>query len=186
MSAATSVSLASRPLILYLDTSALVKLYAEEPGRQEVQDSVHAAHVVAVSEIGYVEACSALARKEREGLFNAAEHDDAVDQLQEDYREVYLSRPVSGDLIARAGALARKHALRAYDAVHLATALALREESDELARRGQEEPEETSPQEVSSQDADELRVTMMTFDGSLTTAASNEGLAHPQQTSHEE
>jgi len=172
-------------LILYLDTSALVKLYAEEPGRQEVQDSVQAARVVAVSEIGYVEACSALARKEREGLFTAAEHDDAVDQLQEDYREVYLSRPVSGDLIARAGTLARKHALRAYDAVHLATALALREESDELARRGQEEPEETSPQEVSSQDADELQVAMMTFDGSLTKAASNEGLAQPEQAPHE-
>ena len=186
MNAATSVSLASRPLILYLDTSALVKLYAEEPGRQEVQDSVQAARVVAVSEIGYVEACSALARKEREGLFNAAEHDDAVDQLQEDYREVYLSRPVSGDLIARAGALARKHALRAYDAVHLATALALREESEELAKRGQEEPEETSPQEVSSQDADELQVAMMTFDGSLTKAASNEGLAQPEQAPHEE
>ncbi len=186
MSAATSVTPAQHPLILYLDTSALVKLYAEESGRREVQDSVQAARVVAVSEIGYAEACSALARKEREGLFTADEHDDAVDQLQQDYQEVYLSRPVSGDLIARAGALARKHALRAYDAVHLATALALREESDELARRGQEEPEETSPQEVSSQDADELQVTMMTFDGSLTKAAGNEGLAHSQQTSHEE
>lgn len=178
-------------MILYLDTSALVKLYAQEPGRREVQDSVQGASVVAVSEIGYAEACSALARKEREGLFTAAEHDDAVDRLQKDYREVYLSRPVSGDLIARAGALARKHALRAYDAVHLATALALREKSDELARRGHEEPEEASSQEVSSQevssqDADELQVTMMTFDGSLTKAASDEGLAQPEQTPHEE
>jgi len=167
-------------LILYLDTSALVKLYAEEPGRQQVQSAVQVARVVAVSEIGYVEACSALARKEREGFFSADEHDAAVDQLRQDYREVYLSRPVTGDLSAYAGKLARMHALRAYDAVHLATALMLREESQEVAERGQEPPE-SSPQE-----SDELQVTMMTFDDSLTKAASNEGLAHPQQTSHEE
>jgi uncharacterized protein len=54
-------------LILYPDTSALVKLYAEEPGREEVQDAVREARIVAVSEIGYAEACSALARREREG-----------------------------------------------------------------------------------------------------------------------
>ena len=173
-------------MILYLDTSALVKLYANEPGRWEVESPVQEARVVAVSEIGYVEARSALARKEREGAFSTDEHDAAVEQLRQDFRGVYLPRPVTGEVIARAGELARKHALRAYDAVHLATALALREESDELAKRGQEEPEETSPQEVSSQDADELQVAMMTFDGSLTKAASNEGLAQPEQAPHEE
>ncbi len=124
-------------MILYLDTSALVKLYAEEPGREEVENAVREARVVAVSEIGYVEARSALARKEREGSFSTDEHDEAVAQLQQDYTEVYLSRPITGDLVARAGELARKHALRAYDAVHLATALVLREESHELAEGGQ-------------------------------------------------
>lgn len=65
-------------MILYLDTSALVKLYAEERGREEVQSAVREARVVAISEIGYVEARSALARKERERFFSKGEHDDAV------------------------------------------------------------------------------------------------------------
>ena len=167
-------------MILYLDTSALVKLYADEPGRREVESSVQGARVVAVSEIGYVEARSALARKEREGAFSTEEHDAAVEQLRQDFREVYLPRPVTGDVVARAGELAHKHALRAYDAVHLATALVLREEAQELARVARE-TEEPSPQE-----GDEPRISMMTFDASLAGAAGDEGLAHPEQPSREE
>ena len=53
---------------------------------------------MAVSEIGRVEARSALAREEREGSFSSEEHDAAVKQLQQDFREVYLLRPVTGDL----------------------------------------------------------------------------------------
>ena len=167
-------------MILYLDTSALVKLYADEPGRREVESSVQAARVAAVSEIGHVEARSALARKEREGSFSAYEHDAAVEQLRQDFHEVYLPRPVTGEVIARAGGLARKHALRAYDAVHLATALVLREETQELAEggRGTGQP---SPQE-----GDEPRVAMMTFDGALAVAADKEGLARPEQHRREE
>lgn len=166
-------------MILYLDTSALVKLYAEEPGREGVEKAVRESRVVSVSEVGYVEARSALARKEREGTFSTDEHDEAVAQLQQDYREVYLSRPITGDLIARAGELAREHGLRAYDAVHLATALLLRKESLELAEREQESGE-SSPRE-----SGEPQVAMMTFDGSLMKAADNEGLAYPHQSSRE-
>ncbi len=160
-------------MILYLDTSALVKLYAEEPGREAVENAVREARVAAVSEIGYVEARSALARKEREGSFSTDEHDEAVAQLQQDYGEVYLPRPITGDLIARAGELTREHALRAYDAVHLATALVLRQESRELAQ--------TTPREGA-----EPEVALMTFDRSLEEAASNEGLAYSPQISREE
>ena len=167
-------------MILYLDTSALVKLYAEEAGREEVENAVREASVVAVSEIGYVEARSALARKEREGSFSTDEHDEAVAQLQQDYREVYLSRPITGDLIARAGELARKHALRAYDAVHLTTTLVLREESLELVEASQALGV-SAPQEGA-----ELQVALMTFDHSLAKAASNEDLAYSPQTSREE
>jgi len=167
-------------LILYLDTSALVKLYAEEPGREAVENAIREARVAAVSEIGYVEARSALARKEREGSFSTAEHDEAVAQLQQDYGEVYLSRPITGDLIARAGGLARKHALRAYDAVHMTTALVLREESLDLMEASQEAGSS------SRQEGAELQVAFMTFDRSLTKAANSEGLAHPHQHSREE
>jgi predicted nucleic acid-binding protein len=103
-------------LILYLDTSALIKLYAEEPETEEVRDAIGEAQVITTSEIGYVEARSALARKERDGSFSTQEHDDAVEQLDRDFEEVYLLRLVSGGIIARAGDLTRQHSLRAYDA----------------------------------------------------------------------
>ncbi len=134
--------------------------------------------MVAVSEIAYVEACSALARKEREGIFSVDEHDAAVEQLQQDYREVYLSRPVTGEVIARAGGLARKHALRGYDAVHLATALVLREEAQEFAE-SRRESVESSPKESD----EELQITLMSFDVSLTKAAGKEDLNYSGQAS---
>lgn len=159
-------------MILYLDTSALIKLYAEEPETEEVRDAVEEARAVAVSEIGYVEARSALARKEREGSFSTEEHDEAAEQLERDFREYYLLRSVSGVTLARAGGLTRRHALRAYDAVHLATALALLKESRELSPR--QEPAEQASGEVK----DELWVSLMSYDGALSKAARTEGLAY--------
>jgi len=159
-------------LILYLDTSALVKLYAKERGREEVQSAVQKAKVVAISDIGYVEACSALARKEREGFFSEEEYDDAVEHLKRDFREVYLPRSVSGEVITRAGELAREHALRAYDAVHLATALTLRDEARELAAQRKEPPE------AELWESDELRVLLMAYDRPLIEASRQEDLTN--------
>lgn len=153
-------------MILYLDTSALVKLYSDEPGSDEVRGAVEAARTVAVSEVGYVEVRSALARKEREALFSAEEHDAAVQRLREDFREVYLARPVTGEVVVRAGELVREHALRAYDAVHLATALLLRKEAEEV--RGEQAGNEEGA----------FRVEFLAYDSSLMGAAREEGFAH--------
>jgi predicted nucleic acid-binding protein len=161
-------------LILYLDTSALVKLYARERGREEVENAVREARVVAISEIGYVEACSALARKEREGFFSEDEHNDAVEFLKRDFREVYFLRPVTGEIITRAGEVAREHALRAYDAVHLATALTLRDEARELAVAQEEEPTEAPL----LWESDEFQLLVLTYDHSLMEAARQEGFAY--------
>ncbi len=159
-------------MILYLDTSALVKLYAEEPGREEVQAAIEDARVVAVSEIGYVEARSALARKEREGALSEEQHDTAVEQLERDFQDIYLSCPLTGEIAARAGEFVRGHALRAYDAIHLATALALQSEVHELwARRGESAG-------TATQEGDEPpRVLLMSYDTSLAEAAHEENLA---------
>jgi uncharacterized protein len=159
-------------LILYLDSSALVKLYAEEPGTEEVRNVTSDATVVAVSEIGYVEARSALARKEREGAFSAEEHDEAVDSLRRDFWELYLPRPLTGGIIAHAGELAREHALRAYDAVHLATALSLRNEAREISARRQETTRETI------REGDEFWVRLMSYDSLLIRAAREEAFVH--------
>ncbi len=60
-------------MILYLDTSSLVKLYLEEDGRQAVRSLVDRAAVVATSVIAYPEARSAFARLRREDVLTAGD-----------------------------------------------------------------------------------------------------------------
>jgi uncharacterized protein with PIN domain len=49
-------------LILYLDTSAKAKLYADEPGSALVRQAVAKAEIIASNIIAYVETRAALAR----------------------------------------------------------------------------------------------------------------------------
>ena len=53
-------------MILFLDTSALVKLYIVEADSPVVHASVARAETVAVCRIAWAEACAALARRARE------------------------------------------------------------------------------------------------------------------------
>jgi uncharacterized protein with PIN domain len=53
-------------VILYLDTSALVKLYVREAGTSETRARVGEASLVATSRVAYPEARAALARRQRE------------------------------------------------------------------------------------------------------------------------
>ena len=55
-------------MILYLDTSALVKLYVEEENSSTVEHMVSKARIVATHLIAYVEAQAAFARLQREGV----------------------------------------------------------------------------------------------------------------------
>jgi uncharacterized protein with PIN domain len=54
-------------LILYLDTSAVVKLFIDEIGSRQIRDAVAAADGLASSLISYTEARAAFARKHRLG-----------------------------------------------------------------------------------------------------------------------
>ena len=57
---------------LYLDTSALVKLYVEEEGSATVREAIARAETVATTVIVYVEACAAFARRRREDDYREA------------------------------------------------------------------------------------------------------------------
>lgn len=111
-------------MVLYLDTSALLKLYVEEEGRELVREAVDTADTVATSTVAYAEARAGLARRFREEDFTEEEHQGAVADLDGDwptYGRLNVSDPVS----YLAGELAERHALRGYDAVHLASAVRL-------------------------------------------------------------
>ncbi len=108
-------------MILYLDTSALVKLYAEEPGSNVVRQAVAESDLIATSLISYVEARSALARKDRSGEMARGALKRYRREFERDWARLHRL-PIDEALVRKAGDLAEGHALRAFDALHLATA----------------------------------------------------------------
>ena len=111
---------------LYLDTSALVKLYVQEEGSSIVRGEVEKASLVATCAIAYVEARSAFARRRREGRLPPGEHRRVIRDLDADW-EHYFLLDVTPSLIRQAAKIAEVHRLRAYDAVHLASAALFKE-----------------------------------------------------------
>ena len=108
-------------MILYLDTSALVKLYAEEEGRERVRQGVRAADLIATSLMAYAETRSALARKSRSSEISRVAFTRCRRDFERDWQR--LNRlPIDELLVRKAAELAEQHALRALDALHLATA----------------------------------------------------------------
>lgn len=111
-------------MILYLDTSALVKLYVAEKDSQTVRKSVQGADRVATSRIAYPEARSALARRHREGMLTSKGLRRAVSALDRDVGGFVIVELVES--VARlAGELAERYALRGFDSIHLAGAVEL-------------------------------------------------------------
>ena len=150
----------------YLDASALVKRYADEPGSTWIRQITDAgAHnTILLAEITLAEVAAALAAKQR-----------APDGITEDQRNRVLSRFLQGcddhfvlltvdrSVIDRAVDLAQHHRLRAYDAVQLATALG----ADEIIR---------------SQDLPAF--ILVAADGDLLTAAAAEGVSIENPLNH--
>ncbi len=126
-------------MIVYLDSSSIAKLYVLEPAvagadRQAGWESeqvrrlcIEATNLFA-SRVAYIEVRAALARRKKEGYFvNAEMYDAVVQDFNADWQHRILRLEVTDTLVLLAANLAEKHGLRAYDAVHLASALSLRE-----------------------------------------------------------
>lgn len=110
-------------MILYLDSSAAVKLFVEETESTTVQRWAAEADGVATSRVAYVEVCAALARRRRERRLTEERFTDALAALKDQWKNFAA---IEVDEFW-AGELAVKHGLRGFDAVHLAAALELRE-----------------------------------------------------------
>jgi len=112
-------------VIVYLDTSALVKLYVEEAGSAAIATCVERATAVTTARVTYAEARAAFARYRREGGLTPAGLRQVVRDLDVEWG-AYDVVEVHDPLVRRAGALAERHALRGYDAIQLAAALEVR------------------------------------------------------------
>lgn len=111
-------------MILYLETSNLVKLYVQEKDSETVLESVKSAEVVATSVLAYAEARAAFARKLREKGISEEEHKAVKQTLDRDWPSYFVLNVDAGSARA-AGDLAEKHGLRGFDALHLASAMKL-------------------------------------------------------------
>jgi predicted nucleic acid-binding protein len=120
-------------LIVYLDTSSLVKLYVEEKGSTAIRKLVERAELVATSVVAYAEARAALARQRREGGLTAAGFGQAKNDFEQDWPR-YLAVEVSEAVYRSAGNLAEKHHLRGFDSLHLAAYLSLRGDGERQVR----------------------------------------------------
>lgn len=111
-------------MILYLDTSSLVKLYVAEGSSAEVRTLAEKAELLATSVLAYPEARSAFARLQREGLLTESAGASLRAELDLDWPHL-LAIDLSEAIWRQAGDLAERHALRALDSLHLASFLAL-------------------------------------------------------------
>ena len=109
----------------FLDSSILVKRYITERGTVWVQERVDPdiGHLLFIARITWIEVLSAFARRQREGVLDAAESSQLVDLFRADLMEQYQVVEILPALAETAGQLILQHPLRAYDAVQLAAAL---------------------------------------------------------------
>jgi uncharacterized protein len=134
-------------VIVYFDSSALVKLVLDEEETDLAGELWERASWRVTSHVAYPETRAALAAAERSDRIESAALQDAIADLDRLSASMQMLA-VDGDLCWRAGVLAERHALRGYDAVHLASVI------------GIEAP----------------RVIVATWDGELATAAGECGL----------
>jgi len=109
----------------FLDTSTVLKRYVQETGTAWVQAlaAPTVRHSLFVVRITLAETVAAITRRERGGSITPQDAATAVADFQLDFARQYRVVEVSAGLVAQAATLARRHALRGYDAVQLAAAL---------------------------------------------------------------
>jgi uncharacterized protein len=110
--------------LIYFDSSALVKLLVQEEGSDLAAELWDGCDAALASRLAYPEVCAALAAA---GRNHDLSHDD-LEVAEQTWEQYWASvRPVELTVAVerQARQLARTHALRGADAVHLASALAL-------------------------------------------------------------
>lgn len=141
----------------FLDSSAVVKRYIDEPGSVFVDRMVgpEQENNIFIAQITRVEVSSAFARRRKGRTLAEQDAATALGAFTRDLADVYVEVAVTDELVGTAADLASKHALRAYDAVQLAAAMAA---NRDLTESGVE------------------TLTFVSADGDLNSAAFAEGL----------
>src|SRR5688572_31978513 len=113
--------------VYFFDSSAVVKRYVRETGTPWVIGRITpmAGHSIYIARITGVEVVAAIARQGRGGGISAADAATAIGQFRYDFANQYHVIEITAGLVGSAMTLAEAHALRGYDAIQLAAALAV-------------------------------------------------------------
>lgn len=110
--------------MIYFDTSALIKLFVLEKGSEEAQRLSRNHFPVATATIAYTEMYSGFNRKKREGHLSARQY-TSLSRRFEEHWSTYIRIELTGEVLALAKVLLERYPLRAFDAIHLASAISL-------------------------------------------------------------
>ncbi|MFT4050731.1 MAG: type II toxin-antitoxin system VapC family toxin [Microbacterium sp.] len=108
---------------VYFDSSALVPLLIDERSTLHCDELWFGADTIISSALAYVEVRAAIAQARRQGRIDAAQHRTAIETFELRWSDVVSIEPRES-LLRDAALLAESQALRGYDAVHCATAVA--------------------------------------------------------------
>jgi predicted nucleic acid-binding protein len=141
-------------MILYLDTSALVKLYFREPASNDILLRWQSAAQIVTSSVAYAETLASIYRKNREGSLGNSLVRKVIDSFQRDWSSL-IRVEVTDELNPYIDQAVERYPLRGFDLVHLASAMVIRERLPEdfvfacfderLARAARSEGLETFP-----------------------------------------
>lgn len=113
-------------MILYCDTSALIKRYVEEEGTDKVDRLWSESLDIATSVIAFAETAAAFSRKLREGVLTEKEYTATLRVFKTDFDSLILI-PITSSLNLTIERLVRLYPLRGFDAIHLSSALIFRD-----------------------------------------------------------
>ena len=116
--------------MLYLDSSVLIKHYVREPGtdavhvkiKQESQPSG-----IFISDLGYAEILATIGKRVRENLLRQKEGEELSERFLADWLFALGHVELTAGVLGLIPGLLKRHPLRGADAIHLASALWLRD-----------------------------------------------------------
>ncbi|MCK4425715.1 MAG: type II toxin-antitoxin system VapC family toxin [Deltaproteobacteria bacterium] len=114
-------------MIAYFDSSSIVKWFFDERFTELAKDIKNRAKIVVTSLIALPEVSSAINRAYREGRCAKSEMELVRNEFLRIWPKFQWIR-VNEELMQQAGKLIFEHSLRGFDAVHLASALLLKQE----------------------------------------------------------
>lgn len=117
--------------LYYLDASAWVKRYYQEPGTQATQALFVEGAILACVSLGFIEVLATLSRKAKAGQIDVEQLRQKQHEVSADW-EQFIQVQLSDEVLSEAVKLTVELALRGADGIHLASAVILQKSLSEL------------------------------------------------------